>query len=386
MPSYDYDIIIIGGGLVGAAAALVFARAGKRVAVLEKRAPVLDSARLSDGWDARIYAISPANEALLRSLDAWPGAERIQPVSAMDVRGDNGGRITFDSGSLNAPHLTCMVENRWLLAALWQAFAPNSIEVIHTAAHSVATQIDHACLTLADGTQLTCRLLVGADGAHSWLRERSGIRVRSDAYGHSGVVANFETEKPHQGVAYQWFEDGQVLAYLPLPGQRISIVWSTPNPTELTALALPDLAAAVAARGHYTLGTLNALAPAAAFELVLRRPDFTAAERMLLIGDAAHTIHPLAGQGVNLGFGDVIALRERLADAADPGAWPLLQTFAQSRIVPVRQMQLTCDALFHLFAQKHLPGIGWLRNRGLSMVNAAAPLKKILIRQAMGLA
>ena len=380
-----YDTLIIGGGLVGAAMAVALKQQQRRVALLEIRPPATDAERLEKGWDARIYAISPANRQFLQSLHAWPSESRIQPVARMDVRGDGGGRIEFAAADIQADRLTSIAENRWLLAALWRQIEALEIPVFTEAAAAIHTDIEAATLTLANGETLKARLMIGADGANSWVRAQAGITVQENAYGHHGVVANFHTEKNHHGTAYQWFKHGEVLAYLPLPDHKISIVWSTAAPEKLTALAPDDLAAAVTAQGEGMLGRLSPLSPAFAFELILRRPATTVAQRIMLIGDAAHTIHPLAGQGVNLGFGDAIEFARLSQNAADLGAHQLLKRYAQNRLEPVRTMQLSCDGLFHLFGENHLPALPWLRNNGLNWVNAAAPLKQRLIKHAMGL-
>ena len=380
-----YDTLIIGGGLVGAAMAVALKQQQRRVALLEIRPPATDAERLEKGWDARIYAISPANRQFLQSLHAWPSESRIQPVARMDVRGDGGGRIEFAAADIQADRLTSIAENRWLLAALWRQIEALEIPVFTEAAAAIHTDIEAATLTLANGETLKTRLIIGADGANSWVRAQAGIAVQENAYGHHGVVANFHTEKNHHGTAYQWFKHGEVLAYLPLPDHKISIVWSTAAPEKLTALAPDDLAAAVNAQGEGMLGRLSPLSPAFAFELILRRPATTVAQRIMLIGDAAHTIHPLAGQGVNLGFGDAIEFARLSQNAADLGAHQLLKRYAQNRLEPVRTMQLSCDGLFHLFGENHLPALPWLRNNGLNWVNAAAPLKQRLIKHAMGL-
>ena len=380
-----YDTLIIGGGLVGAAMAVALKQQQRRVALLEIRPPATDAERLEQGWDARIYAISPANRQFLQSLHAWPSESRIQPVARMDVRGDGGGRIEFAAADIQADRLTSIAENRWLLAALWRQIEALEIPVFTEAAAAIHTDIEAATLTLANGETLKTRLIIGADGANSWVRAQAGIAVQENAYGHHGVVANFHTEKNHHGTAYQWFKHGEVLAYLPLPDHKISIVWSTAAPEKLTALAPDDLAAAVTAQGEGMLGRLSPLSPAFAFELILRRPATTVAQRIMLIGDAAHTIHPLAGQGVNLGFGDAIEFARLSQNAADLGAHQLLKRYAQNRLEPVRTMQLSCDGLFHLFGENHLPALPWLRNNGLNWVNAAAPLKQRLIKHAMGL-
>ena len=380
-----YDTLIIGGGLVGAAMAVALKQQQRRVALLEIRPPATDAERLEKGWDARIYAISPANRQFLQSLHAWPSESRIQPVARMDVRGDGGGHIEFAAADIQADRLTSIAENRWLLAALWRQIEALEIPVFTEAAAAIHTDIEAATLTLANGETLKTRLIIGADGANSWVRAQAGIAVQENAYGHHGVVANFHTEKNHHGTAYQWFKHGEVLAYLPLPDHKISIVWSTAAPEKLTALAPDDLAAAVTAQGEGMLGRLSPLSPAFAFELILRRPATTVAQRIMLIGDAAHTIHPLAGQGVNLGFGDAIEFARLSQNAADLGAHQLLKRYAQNRLEPVRTMQLSCDGLFHLFGENHLPALPWLRNNGLNWVNAAAPLKQRLIKHAMGL-
>lgn len=379
----QYDAVILGGGLVGAAMALVLQRSGKQVLLLDKQHPSTDLAALGQSWDARIFAISPANQAFLDSLGVWPH-QRNQPVRRMDVRGDSGGRIEFDAGD-SGGCLNHMVENRYLLAHLWQALLEAGVATDTREVVGVRSDVFHAYITLADDAEIRSQLLIGADGAQSWLRHQAGIAVAAQPYHHHGVVANFATEKPHQSCAYQWFKQGEVLAYLPLPEQQISIVWSTATPEKLTQLDAETLAATVAAQGEHVLGELNARSRAFAFELVLRQPQSTIAQRLVLIGDAAHTVHPLAGQGVNLGFGDVQCLAALLAPAADIGAWPLLTQYRQQRLLPVRTMQQSCDGLFKLFADKHLPGLPWLRNTGLNLVNHTPLLKTQLMRHAMGL-
>lgn len=381
----QHEILIIGGGLVGAAAAVALKQQGRNVALLEIRPPQTDDAALHNGWDARIFAVSPANQVLLQSLGAWPDECRIQAVAKMDVRGDNGGRIEFSASDIGAPRLTAIAENRWLLAALWAQIRRLDIPVIHQKAVALKRDIQTASVELANGATLTAKLVIGADGAHSWVREQAGIEVRAQAYGHHGVVANFHTEKDHGGTAFQWFKNGEVLAYLPLPDRKISIVWSTAEPQKLTELNPQALAETVGCAGENVLGKLSPLSPAFSFNLIMRRPQSTFAPRVLLIGDAAHTVHPLAGQGVNLGFGDVAELMRVSENAADIGAHQLLKRFAQNRLEPVRTMQYGCDALFHLFGENRLPVLPWLRNTGLDLLNAAPFVKNRLIKHAMGL-
>ena len=313
-----------------------------------------------------------------------PDMSRMAAVSKMDVRGDAGGRIEFDAAGAEAGALAWIAENRWVLAGIWRALRETPVEILHE--RPVAFESDHgrAALTLNDGRLLTARLVVGCDGANSWLRSEAGIDIRVSPYGHSGVVANFLCERDHGGVAHQWFTGDGVLAYLPLPERRMSMVWSCADPERLLALSGDELCRQVAERGQFTLGQLSLLTPAQAFPLRLIRPAQVIGTRLVLAGDAAHTIHPLAGQGVNLGFGDAILLAKLLAQADDPGSRLLLRSYERGRLESVRTMQYTCDALFRLFTHPH-PAIGWLRNTGLKFTNALGPVKRQLVKEAMGL-
>ena len=380
-----YDIVIVGGGLVGASLALALGQADRfRVALLEPRPARLEGLDQPDDWDARVYAVSPANQRFLASMDAWPDMSRMAAVSKMDVRGDAGGRIEFDAAGAEAGALAWIAENRWVLAGIWRALRETPVEILHE--RPVAFESDHgrAALTLNDGRLLTARLVVGCDGANSWLRSEAGIDIRVSPYGHSGVVANFLCKRDHGGVAHQWFTGDGVLAYLPLPERRMSMVWSCADPERLLALSGDELCRQVAERGQFTLGQLSLLTPAQAFPLRLIRPAQVIGTRLVLAGDAAHTIHPLAGQGVNLGFGDAILLAKLLAQADDPGSRLLLRSYERGRLESVRTMQYTCDALFRLFTHPH-PAIGWLRNTGLKFTNALGPVKRQLVKEAMGL-
>ncbi|XDZ52037.1 UbiH/UbiF family hydroxylase [Neisseriaceae bacterium CLB008] len=380
------DILIVGAGLVGASTALALQASGHHVMLLEARLPDLSPAQLSHGFDPRIFAISPGNQRFLEQLNAWPNTERMQSVTQMSVFGDQGGHIEFNARDLRASHLTTIAENRWLLSGLWAELAKQNVTIISgQRGASLRTDLNQASLTLDNGDQISAKLVIGADGANSWVRQQAGIDIKVDPYHHHGVVANFQCEHDHQGVAYQWFQDGEILAYLPLPNRHMSMVWSTSQPEKLLDLSAEDLALAVAARGQHKLGQLKVVTPANAFELRLIRPQATTAQRVLLVGDAAHTIHPLAGQGVNLGFGDAQTLAQLLKGAKDPGQSALLTQYAQRRLEPVRTMQMGCDALFKLFGNHSLPLLPWLRNTGLSLTNQLGPVKRKLIAQAMGL-
>ncbi|OHX18985.1 UbiH/UbiF family hydroxylase [Chromobacterium sphagni] len=382
MRDSQYHAIIVGGGLVGASLALALSRAGKRVALLEPRPAQCNE--LEQGWDARIYAVSPANRRFLEGMGAWPGMERIGIIAAMDVCGDAGGRIEFSARDADADALAWIVENRWLQAALWRQLADSEVDCIGDCqAQSLSTTASEARLVLDDGRLLSAELLVGADGANSWVRGQLGLAASVKPYGQSGVVANFTCEKPHGQVARQWFTGDSILAWLPMAGNRISMVWSTSDPQSLLELPPEALADKVAAAGGHQLGAFATLTAAAAFPLRLVQPEAVVAERVALVGDAAHTVHPLAGQGVNLGFQDAAQLAALLQAAPDCGDWMLLRRYQRQRREAVTTMQIGCDSLYRLFHAK-LPGLPWLRNTGLSLTNCCSPLKRRFARQAIG--
>ncbi|MEP6996925.1 MAG: UbiH/UbiF family hydroxylase [Betaproteobacteria bacterium] len=389
------DVIIVGAGLVGLALAAALARAGLSVTIVDRGNVATTAAPRDadgDGWDQRVYAISPGSASFLHSLGAWQllPAERIAPIEAMDVRGDADGRIEFSAYELGERALAWIVESRALNAALVQASrgAPGIDIVAPCTPAAIAWRADGAELRLDDGRTLSARLIVGADGVHSWTRAEAGMRGVPRAYGQSGIVANFDIERAHRGRAFQWFlTDGSVLAWLPLPGRRISIVWSAPAElaAELMALDAASLAARVAEAGGHELGTLTTITPAAAFELSFLKLPAVVADRLALVGDAAHGVHPLAGQGVNLGFGDAAALAAILGargPVTDAGAGILLERYARRRAGPVLAMQAVTDGLVRLFDVR----ASWLRvlrNRGMRAVGAVGPLKRLLAQPAL---
>jgi 2-octaprenyl-6-methoxyphenol hydroxylase len=378
-----FQAVVVGAGLVGAATALALGRQGLRVALIERQPPPLPAA----AWDTRIYAISPASRRFLERLGAWVrlDAARLQPVYRMDVVGDGEGSVRLDAYAAGVSHLATIVESGRLQHALWQALVAEGSVTLHCPATIAALERGDGCtrLTLDDGTVLETELVVGADGAASRIREWAGLAAVTTPYGQSGVVANFVCTQPHRGTAFQWFLDGDILAWLPLPGNRVSMVWSTrtAQADALLALAPADLAERVRVMGHDRLGGLQALTPAAAFPLRLMRVEAAVAPGVALVGDAAHGVHPLAGQGVNLGFGDAEALAEVLAQHRRmPGELRILQAYARRRAGPVARMQAVTHGLHHLFAE---PRAAWLRNAGMALVDRVPPLKAALVREAM---
>jgi 2-octaprenyl-6-methoxyphenol hydroxylase len=383
MNQQRYQVVVVGAGLVGAATALALGRQGLRVALVERQPPQAPEA----AWDTRIYAISPAHQRFLESLGAWQGmdASRVQSVFRMDVVGDASGAIRLDAYQSGVSHLAAIVESGRLQHALWQAIEADGDVALHcpAAIESIVREGALTRLTLGDGSVLETELVVGADGAASRIREWAGLASTLIPYGQSGVVANFECERAHHGTAFQWFFGGDILAWLPLTRNCMSMVWSTrtAHADELVALDAEALTEKVRAAGHDRLGAMRPLTPAAAFPLRLIRVSSPVAAGVALVGDAAHGVHPLSGQGVNLGFGDAEALVEVLArHRRTPGDLRVLQAYARQRAEPVQRMQALTHGLHHLFADDRA---GWLRNAGMSLVDHLPPLKAALVREAM---
>ena len=385
MTGERYQVVIVGAGLVGVAAALALGRQGMRVALIEQQPPSPPSAV----WDKRIYAISPASQHFLECLGVWDrmDASRLQPVYRMDVMGDGAGAIRLDAYESGVSHLATIAESGRLQHALWEALLADGSVTLHCPATIESLQQGDPCstLTLDDGHVLETELVVGADGAASRIRTWAGLASVTTPYGQSGVVANFACAQPHRGTAFQWFSGHDILAWLPLGGNRMSMVWSVPSvqADALLELDAATLADQVQRAGHHRLGELTMLIPAAAFPLRLIRVKTPVAPGVALIGDAAHGVHPLAGQGVNLGFGDAEALTRVLALShrqSGCGDGRLLARYARMRAEPVRRMQAVTHGMHHLFADQRA---AWLRNLGMQGVDHLPPLKAALVHEAL---
>lgn len=382
-----FDLIIVGGGLAGASLAVALRDAPLRIALVEHQAP-----RRPEGWVARVYAISPANVAFLERIGAWKhlATERIAPIRGMEISGDAGGRLAFSAYDSGVPELGWILESSLMACEFWESAKRQGNLTLHcpAAPQQLTFGPDAAQLVLADGSALSARLVVGADGRDSWVRQAAGLSAVNTPYGEKGVVANLASEKPHRNVAFQWFRDDGVLAYLPLPGNRISIVWSTSDDhaDELCALPAATFCERVAEAGGHALGRLDLLTPAAAFPLRLMRVPQTVAPRLALVGDAAHGIHPLSGHGINLGFQDASELAALLAGAPqwqDIGSERFLQRYQRARREETALMQTTTDGLRRLFKASP-PGLRTLRNLGLSATDGLPFVKNALVRYALG--
>ncbi|MBA2352465.1 MAG: UbiH/UbiF family hydroxylase [Burkholderiales bacterium] len=393
------DVAIVGAGLIGGSLALALADSGLRLALIEASPRFEhDGSFEPDGaarqdWDSRIYAISPGSAAFLEQSGIWSNLDpaRLQPVSAMQIRGDDAGaQLDFNALQSGLPELAFIAESREIERAISLRIAAQAnLRVLRPAiCASVHWQADAAEIQMQDGAALKAKLVVGADGADSWVRAQAGITVETRDYAQRGVVANFATAKPHGGIARQWFREDGVLALLPLPGQRVSLVWSTgnDNANRLLESSEDEFGHAVEQASQSVLGKLDVLSPPRAFPLRLQRVGQLVKPRVALIGDAAHNLHPLAGQGVNLGFQDArelaAVLRNRGAQT-DCGDYFLLRAYERARKEAILAMQLTTDGLQKLFS-KEGKALSRLRNAGLSATNRLNPLKKRLVQHALG--
>jgi 2-octaprenylphenol hydroxylase len=391
-----YDIVIVGGGMVGATFACALGAGPFKVALLERSPPTPPPAP-ADDYSQRVSAITPASRTLFENLGAWEGMvrQRVARIEAMEVSdAAGGGRIFFDAAEIGEPALAYILENCVIRAALVERLARfTNIHVVYPAAVSSIRLAPEAVeVALEDGRVLAARLVVGADGADSAVRRAAGIEILRHDLKQQAIVATVRTERPHQHVARQVFLDTGPLAFLPLPEpQACSIVWSATRARAASLMALKDedFAQALAVAFGDALGAIRAVGPRAAFPLALAHARAYTAPRVALIGDAAHSVHPLAGQGANLGFLDAAALAEVLVEAnargRDIGAHHVLRRYERARKGDNLLMLAVTGGLRYLFAAPWLPGIVSLRSLGLRLTDTATPLKRHIMRRAAGL-
>jgi len=424
------DVLIVGAGIAGLALGLALEQAGRRVQVVDARAP--NSAEPAAGeFDQRIYALGPANVAWLEALRVWGAVDpkRVVPVYDMRVFGDGPGpeglpgleRLAQRVRATGLPalpglpggapwqaegkgpgglHLSAyqsglaelcwIVEEREVARVLESAagFAKN-LEIIRPVQAQALRQLDDGVeLQLADGRVLSAQLLVACDGANSWVREAAGIGSSVIEYEQTAVVANFRAEKPHHNCAFQWFrhEDegsASVLAWLPLPDGQVSMVWSADDrfADYLQGLDADLLAAAAAAAGGNALGAFTSAGNRAGFKLRNLRAKALIAPRVALAGDAAHVVHPLAGQGLNLGLADARALAAALAGQRDCGARLALRAYERGRKAAILEMHALTHGLERLFSATH-PAVRAARNIGLNLTGRLPVLPGLIARHA----
>jgi 2-octaprenylphenol hydroxylase len=393
------DVLIVGGGPVGAALAALLAQAGQResrpprIVVLEPHRPALPSPDAP--MDARVIACSRASERIVTAAGAWDAIRRLRasPYERMrvwheSVAPDSEGALVFDAAEVGEPNLGWIVENRLLQAALLDAAgdAGASIE----AAHLKALRIEEDGVHVeTSGSSYIARLIVGADGANSAVRNAVGLHAETGDYGQTAIVATVATERSHENTAWQRFMRDGTLAFLPLADGTSSIVWSADDTRArpLLAASPESFASELDAASDRALGTTRLIGNRASFPLRKLSAPRLVAHRCALIGDAAHVVHPLAGQGVNLGLLDAAALAqcvlEGRAEREDPGALRLLRRYERWRKSETEALRLAIDSFDRFLAHGDGP-VSKLAQRGLGWVNRNQEVKRVFISRALG--
>ncbi|MEQ8798401.1 MAG: UbiH/UbiF/VisC/COQ6 family ubiquinone biosynthesis hydroxylase [Salinisphaeraceae bacterium] len=385
-----FDIAVVGGGMVGAVLAVALERAGFRVALIEAREPVPLTA--ADEYDLRVSAVSPASRRLLENLDLWPDLDhdRVAVYHGMRVW-EGGGRaqLEFEHTALGLPELGHIIENRLIVDAAWRAlrdvtrFCPAELKDLSVA-------VDAATLTLADGRELQARLVVGAEGAGSPVRQFAGIDTVGWPYRQRCTVGTVATERSHQSIAWQRYTPTGPVAFLPMADGRCSLAWHADDrlADELRELDDVTFAERLTEASGGVLGRVTRIDSRAAFPLRLMHATDYVRPRIVLAGDAAHVLHPMAGQGANLGFMDVATLVEVLEQARaagrDPGDDRRLRRYQRRRKVDNLAMMAVTDGIKRMFGVED-PALSRLRDRGIAAVQDLAPLKQLMMRQAVGL-
>ena len=390
----DSDILIAGGGLNGPVLALALAQAGFSVTLVDA-AP----ATAPSGFDGRAYAIAAGSRRMLTRLGLWsrlaPDAQPMSEIKVTDGRageGPSAGWLHFDSAEIENGPMGHMVEDRHLRAALAELLEATD-GVTRRAPDTVVAQAPDpggVTVTLGSGEVLRAALLVGCDGRASGTAVRAGIRRTGWGYGQSALTCAVEHELPHGGIAHQFFMPGGPLAILPLTGNRCSLVWSetAARAERLAALDDADFLAALRPAFGGFLGEIRLIGARGLFPLGLSLAERFTAPRVALVGDAAHGLHPVAGQGLNAGLRDVAALAEVLraarARGEDPGQTRVLESYARWRRFDTATLAATTDLTTRLFSNDN-PLLRLARDAGLGAINAISPLRRAMIREAAGL-
>jgi 2-polyprenylphenol 6-hydroxylase len=383
-----YDVVVVGAGLVGLATVVALAQQGKRVVLVD--ATQYDGAQ-TEAWDTRIYALTPATEHWLQDLGVWSQVNqaRVNGVETMSLWGpESSDALNLSAEDANCSKLACIVENKNLMQALWQKLKVLDAQIIigSPCLHVVSSE-EAITLHLENGAVISAKLLVAADGAHSFVRQQLAIPTKVKSFNQLALVANYLAEQDHNNIARQWFSRHATLALLPLPAHHVSMVWSLPRELAQTLLGLTAdaLAERVQTESKGILGQLKPVSCTLSFELRQVTASKAIANRVVLVGDAAHQVHPMAGQGANLGFRDVISLDKLIADShqlQDIGEESFLRRYERTRKADVLSMNALTSGLdsWFSFESDAIRGITVL---GMKQLEKHVSIKKFLIKQAI---
>jgi 2-octaprenylphenol hydroxylase len=383
-----FDVAVVGAGLVGLAAAIALAEQGKRIVLVDAKER---AGYTSSTWDARIYAITPSTEAFLKALGVWAfvNAARINPVKAMALWHEGASdSLNLLADDANLDKLACIVENNQLMHALWERVdALDVTMVLGSPCTDIEYQDDTVVVDLVNGQQISASLLVAADGVNSFVRQQLGLATNDKDFDQVALVANYVVEKAHGNIARQWFSPHETLALLPLPQQQVSMVWAleTERAKQLLSLSEESLAEQVEVQARGQLGQLKAASKTYSFPLHQITASKLIAERVVLIGDSAHQVHPMAGQGANLGFRDVMSLAKLMTSShalQDIGDATFLRRYERDRKADVVSMNTLTSGLDYFFSSNNQL-MKRLATSSMEQLEKRLSMKSILIKQAV---
>jgi len=381
----QFDVVIVGGGMVGQAFALSMTqKTNTTIAIIEPNNP---SPVLEDAFHTRVSAITPASEVFLTKLGVWGLIKRKHEFTQTRVWDQNShGNLDFSAADDNLTHLGHIIENDAIQSAMFTALSDTKVEFIGAKLDNINKVDEGYQLQLDNDQQLSCTLLIGADGARSHIRGLTQIEFSEINYQQKAIICNIRSDKGFEDTTWQRFLSDSIIALLPLSDNEASIVWSAENhlADELLSLSLQDFSNRLSAGVEYRFGQLEVLNKVQAFPLIERSAKEYVKENIALIGDAAHNIHPLAGQGVNLGFADVEELSNRLQNSAKPlDDYGVLRAYARARRLDNELMAKTMTGLNWIYKENNEP-LRWLRGFGMNLINENPTLKSFFQKYATG--
>ncbi len=381
----QFDIVIVGGGMVGQAFALSMAqKTNASIAIVEPNNP---NPKLEKDFHARVSAITPTSESFLQSIGVWGLIKRKHAFSQTKVWDQNShGNLNFNAVDDELNHLGHIIENDAIQSAMFTALNDTKVEFINAKLDSIDKVNEGYQLQLDNNQQLSCALLIGADGARSRIRDLTKIEFSENDYQQKAMICNIRSDKGLEDTTWQRFLSDSIIALLPLSKFEASIVWSAENQLadELLSLSSQEFADRLSAGVEYRFGQFEVLNKIQAFPLIERSAKDYVKEGVALIGDAAHNIHPLAGQGVNLGFADVEELSNQLQNSVKPfGDYGVLRAYGRARRLDNELMAKTMTGLNWIYKENNEP-LRWLRGFGMNLINENPTLKSFFQKHATG--